>query len=144
MGKAQPACKVIIERGLTIPMHNEAQEYFFSIWNSQEEDHYWKMVEKTETRHNHYLLGIPYEIQGGMSFFCELDSNNLRGKPIDDSRRQELHQAAKEWQLLFQLDTDEENLNMMWGDVGMIYFWIRTQDLQNRVFDKTWAILECY
>lgn len=33
--------------------------------------------------------------------------------------------------------------NMMWGDVGRIYFWIREQDLKNFDFDKTWLILQC-
>jgi uncharacterized protein YwqG len=32
----------------------------------------------------------------------------------------------------------------MWGDCGMVYVWIRREDLVNRRFDKTWLGLQCY
>jgi uncharacterized protein YwqG len=32
---------------------------------------------------------------------------------------------------------------MMWGDCGMVYYWIREQDLRERAFDRAWAILQC-
>ena len=48
----------------------------------------------------------------------------------------------KDWRLLLQIDSDE-NCEMMWGDVGRIYFWIKTEDLKNRDFEKVWLILQC-
>ena len=49
---------------------------------------------------------------------------------------------AKPWRLLLQLDSCED-LGMMWGDMGLVYFWIRQEDLQARRFDRTWVILQC-
>lgn len=34
--------------------------------------------------------------------------------------------------LLFQIDSDTKNCNMMWGDLGMLYFCIGNEDLKNR------------
>ena len=32
---------------------------------------------------------------------------------------------------------------LMFGDCGYIYFWIRKEDLAARRFDKCWLILQC-
>ena len=40
------------------------------------------------------------------------------------------------------LDSDEA-LGFMWGDLGMLYFWIREQDARRRAFDKTWFAVQC-
>jgi len=53
----------------------------------------------------------------------------------------ELEKAAQEWMLLFQLDTDEA-AKMMWGDGGMLYFWIRKEDLRSRNFAEVWMIMQ--
>ena len=45
--------------------------------------------------------------------------------------------------LLLQLDTDDDT-GWMWGDMGMIYFWIAPQELDARNFDDVRLILECY
>jgi hypothetical protein len=44
--------------------------------------------------------------------------------------------------LLLQVESDN-NAGMMWGDAGLLYFWIRDQDLRAAVFDRTWTILQC-
>ena len=41
-----------------------------------------------------------------------------------------------------QVDADEE-AGMMWGDAGMLYFWIRTEDLKNRRVSNVWTVLQC-
>ncbi|MDS3859540.1 DUF1963 domain-containing protein [Thermosynechococcaceae cyanobacterium BACA0444] len=50
--------------------------------------------------------------------------------------------GATEWQLLFQLDSDD-NATMMWGDMGRLYFWCRESDIQAQNFDQAWMILQC-
>ena len=50
--------------------------------------------------------------------------------------------GEKDWRLLLQVDTDEQ-LGLMWGDCGLIYFWIREQDAAARRFDRAWVILQC-
>jgi uncharacterized protein YwqG len=47
---------------------------------------------------------------------------------------------ANAWRLLLQVDSHDD---MMWGDVGMVYFWIPDEALRERAFDRTWLILQC-
>jgi uncharacterized protein YwqG len=53
-----------------------------------------------------------------------------------------LEPGAKDWKLLLQLASDEDT-EMMWGDGGTLYFWIREADLPDRDFSKVWIILQC-
>jgi uncharacterized protein YwqG len=32
----------------------------------------------------------------------------------------------------------------MWGDAGIIYYWIKTEDLARRDFEAVWLILQCF
>ncbi|MHB8637038.1 MAG: YwqG family protein [Fimbriimonadaceae bacterium] len=50
--------------------------------------------------------------------------------------------APSGWRLLLQLDSDDAT-GFMWGDSGMLYFWIRTVDLAEHNFDNVWMILQC-
>lgn len=82
-----------------------------------------------------------------MQLECQLASNGLfvgNSSGYDDPRRPALEPGAKDWLLLLQIDSDEENLSTMWGDAGRVYFWIRQQDLQKRDFSNVWLILQCY
>lgn len=100
--------------------------------------------EESEVRHQ--LLGEPCEIQGGMRLNCQLASNGLYcGTPegYEDPRVQTLEPGAKDWKLLLQIDSDLDGAGWMWGDCGMLYFWIREQDCANRDFDQAWVVLGC-
>ncbi len=44
--------------------------------------------------------------------------------------------------LLFQIDSDTKNCNMMWGDLGMLYFCIGNEDLKNRRFENACCVLQ--
>jgi uncharacterized protein YwqG len=41
-----------------------------------------------------------------------------------------------------QFDSDD-TAKLMWGDLGMLYFWVRQQDLKVREFSKAWMTLQC-
>jgi len=93
----------------------------------------------------HQMGGYPNPVQSDtMELQCQLASNGVYcgGPGYDDPRVADLEGGAGEWKLLLQIDTDEE-ANMMWGDAGMIYFWIRTPDLKKRDFSNVWMILQC-
>lgn len=93
----------------------------------------------------HQLFGWPSPVQGEMELECQLASNGIYvGDPAGyrDPRAATLKANASDWTLLLQIDSDED-AQMMWGDCGMIYFWIRRTDLEQRRFDKAWLILQC-
>ncbi|GHO89418.1 YwqG family protein [Dictyobacter formicarum] len=69
----------------------------------------------------HRLLGHPDDIQWDMH-------RDLEGTPTD-------------WQLLFQMDSDDAP-DTEWGNTGRIYYWIRTRDLAKRDFSKVELILQ--
>ena len=94
---------------------------------------------------NHQLLGHSNNIQGDMQLECQLVFSGLccdNSTDYNDPRRKELEAGAGDWRLLLQFDSDDD-LNIMWGDCGMIYFWIRSADLRRREFKHAWAILQC-
>lgn len=103
-------------------------------------------LELTEEELITKLLGHSNNIQGAMEEECQLVTNGLFcGDPsgFNDQRAKTLKEGARDWCLLFQIDSIEE-AGMMWGDVGRLYFWIKTDDLKNKLFDKSWMILQCF
>jgi uncharacterized protein YwqG len=104
----------------------------------------WKAEPDDATIHR--LLGHPDPIQGDMMLECQLASNgiNVGGGPREPSELEtKLEAGARDWRLLLQIDSDERS-NMMWGDVGRIYYWIREQDLRERKWHRVWMVLQCY
>jgi uncharacterized protein YwqG len=47
----------------------------------------------------------------------------------------------RRWRLLAQFQSDQPT-GMDWGCGGMIYFWIREEDLAARRFDRVYGMLE--
>ena len=91
----------------------------------------------------HMLGGWPHLIQSEMELECEMVRHGISGEGrYDDPRLPALERNAKDWRLLLQLKSDED-LDWMWGDVGMIYFWCREDDIAQRRFERTWTILQC-
>jgi hypothetical protein len=89
----------------------------------------------------HKLLGWANPIQGPMEIDCQLVTNGI--SKHTDPRANALVPSARDWRLLFQCESDG-TAEMMWGDAGRLYFWIREQDLRAAVFERTWTILQCH
>ena len=70
-----------------------------------------------------------------------INCGNPEGYAIAKSRG--LDKNAARWNLLMQVDSNEEDLGMMWGDMGRLYLWITSDDLEARKFENTWLILQC-
>lgn len=108
-------------------------------------DEYWERLDVNTPRHQ--LCGTPCPVQNDdMEEKCQLVSNKLiRGESPghSDPSWKELRKGAADWILLAQFDSDD-NLDVMWGDAGRLYFWIRKQDLDALDFSKVWCILQCY
>ena len=94
----------------------------------------------------HQVGGWPHPIQNdSMELECQLASNGINcGDPegYQSDRANALASGVSEWRLLLQLDSDDAS-DMMWGDSGMLYFWIREADARAGDFSKVWMILQC-
>lgn len=110
----------------------------------EEMDDYFDWLEEREGGCNK-LLGHSDNIQGGMELECEYVTHGLYcGDPsgYQKAKALGLHKNAARWTLLMQVESNED-IGMMWGDLGRLYLWITEEDLQARRFDKCWLILQC-
>lgn len=96
----------------------------------------------------HQLLGHPLALQSNdMEMAC---ARAIAGEdPFtvslpDDPQFTEWLQRAAGWQLLLQLDSDEENSNLLWGDAGLNYWFIQHADLMQQKFDAIWVQMQCH
>lgn len=95
------------------------------------------------------LLGWANPVQTNMTQECELISRGYYlghgWDEVSPQDRQESEQCAnRDWTLLFQLDTVYDgDFELMYGDCGRIYYYIRREDLAARRFDRVWLIMQC-
>jgi uncharacterized protein YwqG len=93
----------------------------------------------------HQMFGYPFPEQDDqMELQAQLLSQGaFVGSPEGwrDPRIKELSRGYERWRLLLQIDTDDE-LNMMWEDGGLLYFWIREQDAAGGDFSAAWTFLQ--
>ena len=120
--------------------------------SSNDADRYFDFLAAYESRYYpagtvasaHRLLGHSANIQGDMQLEAQLVTNGLYcGDPsgYHDSRPKELESGADDWVLLLQLDSDD-HADLMWGDAGMLYYWILFSDLAALRFDRTRMTLQ--
>jgi uncharacterized protein YwqG len=94
----------------------------------------------------HRLLGYPQLISNPMEVECQVVSQGIfmgNGDGDKDPRYGELVKGANQWQLLLQIDSDD-NACMQWGNGGRLYYWIRSDDLARGKFDNVWVIFQSY
>ncbi|MGE7874210.1 YwqG family protein [Bacillus paramycoides] len=75
---------------------------------------------------NHQMFGEPFSVQEEVLY----ETGQYMG--ID----------PQHMMLLFQIDSDYKNCNMVWGELGMLYFCIGNEDLKNRRFENTCCVLQ--
>ncbi|SNY71227.1 YwqG family protein [Stenotrophomonas sp. CC120223-11] len=118
-------------------------------WSDSDEESYFELVAAVAAHHAgsghplHVIGGHPHNVQGDMPLEAQLVTHGLSlgdGTAYDDPRRLALEQGRDQWQLMLQFDSDDD---AMWGDSGMLYFWILRQDLAARDFSGTWMALQC-
>ncbi|MGE6257081.1 YwqG family protein [Heyndrickxia sporothermodurans] len=138
-----PSYKINFEEIFTFP-----EEFDGGGFNEEESENYYEFRSSVvETNHEnelstypmHYMLGEPYNIQNNV--FEEIVYYDNKEKL--DWYSKELNEASNQMVLLFQMDSDDD-LNVMWGDAGIIYFCINKEDLKNQKFAQTKFILQCY
>lgn len=105
-------------------------------------DDYFEMLEDMEGHHR--LLGHCEPIQNPMQIECELVTNGFYcGDSTGYKKASEFEETSKQWRLLLQIDSDIEHSDMMWGDGGRLYYWIKEKDLESENFQNCWLISQC-
>lgn len=134
-------CKLSYSNAISLP--NWEQEYLTGRLSDKEQDVYLEL--SSPEGETNKLLGHSDNIQGPMEEECQLVTNGLfcgDSSGYDDPRATALRKDSDRWRLLFQIDSIDI-AEMMWGDAGRLYFWIREDDLKKKAFDKTWFVLQC-
>ena len=95
----------------------------------------------------HQIGGFPMPVQGDdMELEAQLVSNGLYcgdETGYKDPRADELRPGAADWRLLFQFDSDDD-LDVMWGDLGMLYFWVTAARARQGDFHVAWLVQQCH
>jgi uncharacterized protein YwqG len=102
----------------------------------------WRQ-QQPATRHR--VGGYPEPIQGDPKLEAQLASHGFYCGGASGYQQGEQHgldSGAADWELLFQVDSDDA-ADMMWGDVGCLYFLIRREDLVTQSFEKAWLVFQC-
>jgi uncharacterized protein YwqG len=144
---------VVFREELTLPSPDSAPgDALLRDAADELKDAYWELFEPLDELHGgeddprHRLFGHPDQIQGDMQTECQLVTNGLfcgDASGYEDPRADALRPGAAEWRLLLQLDSEFEPQEVLWGDAGRIYFWMREADLAAARTDAAWAMLQC-
>jgi uncharacterized protein YwqG len=148
-----PTCGLEFKTSLTVPstLSRTYEKIEKQIGITEDEsDRYSEFVENINSLiyvngGQHRLLGHSANLQGDMQLEAQLVSSGIYCGDAEGYRTQrakELEGGADDWRMLLQLDSDDEG-DLTWGDAGMIYFWIRRQDLESTCFDNVWMTLQC-
>jgi uncharacterized protein YwqG len=94
---------------------------------------------------NHQLLGYASTIQGDMHVLCHWASQGLYWRTaaaaVADTEWPSIQQAAADWRLLFQIDSDS-NAALQILEAGRIYFYMRDSALKAHAFEEAWAVVQ--
>lgn len=144
-----PEFEVAFTAHMDLPDYDEIAEFIPDVeWDSYDEEKVLYGYEGDEDEEVSKLLGYADLIQGDMLLECEEVCNGIYcgGIPdITEKQREKMLADSKEWELLFQMSTvGNEDYELMFGDCGSIYFYIKKQDLKKKNFDNVWLVLQCF
>lgn len=133
-----------MENELSEKFPEETDNFDWDDYNCLKEE-YGCLVEEDITQ----FFGYPDVIQNpNMEQQCEEVTRGIyNGAPheLSDEFETEIKKASNDWILLFQMGTiQSDDFELMFGDCGYIYFWIKKQDLAKKNFNHIWCVLQCY
>jgi uncharacterized protein YwqG len=139
------SCSLQFETRIDLP---DREDLIFEPLDAQlsdeSRDAYHALTSASHGETYHHIFGHAQLIQSDMRLECALASNGVdAGTPEGFQGSESRRPGAVDWELLLQIDTDEEGPGWMWGDVGRLYFWLRKDDLVARRFEKAWLVLQC-
>ncbi|MBO1626725.1 YwqG family protein [Bacillus arachidis] len=111
---------------LTFKLTYKLPELF--IEDEADSDRFLQLLEELMPDHydNHQVFGQPFSVQ----------------REVFEEAGESVGIHDHDMTLLFQIDSDYTNCNMMWGDLGMLYFCIGNEDLKQRRFENTCCVLQ--
>lgn len=136
-------CSIRFAQEITLPQQPELLLPNFD-WTDEEQQKYEDLLstfpdpaDRAQPRNR--MLGNSDTIQDDMHLQSQLYSNGITD--MDDPKVQELSKGANDWLLLLQVDSDHQ-AGMQWASTGMLYYWIKKEDLQAHNFEHTWLVLQ--
>lgn len=104
--------------------------------------------EKPKGSASNKLLGYADLIGDEMLTTCELISRGISSDEQDEmleENYEEISAAAKEWTLLCQFNSvNRPELEVLFRDMGYLYFYIKSDDLKEKRFENAWAMVQSY
>lgn len=94
----------------------------------------------------HKIMGWPELVQGSVFFEAQHTVSGLdlgQYEQVDQANIRAVEAGAKDWRLLLQVDSDG-NSEIMWGDLGTLYFLIKKDDLAAGRFENIWFSWQCH
>ncbi|KOS28178.1 cytoplasmic protein [Bacillus anthracis] len=98
------------------------------IEDEADSDRFLQLLEELipDNYDNHQMFGEPFSVQDEVLYetgqYMDIDPQQMT--------------------LLFQIDSDTKNCNIMWGDFGVVYFFIGNEDLLNLRFENSCCVLQ--
>lgn len=136
-------CSVKFASELTLPQDPQPDLPGMK-WSDEQQEKYEGVLAKfpgpnDHAGTHHRLLGNPDTLQDDMRSQCQLVTNGITDS--SDPKAEDLLKKANDWLLLLQVDTDD-HAGMKWASTGMLYYWVKAEDLKQQRFDATWLVLQ--
>lgn len=111
------------------------------------DDEYYDFIdEQYGDEPSHQIGGFPTPVQNDdMEEECQLASGGVNcGGPEGYSSEEAklLRKQKNDWCMVLQFDSDDD-IEAMWGDMGMLYFWVKESEAKNCDFSNAWMVLQC-
>jgi uncharacterized protein YwqG len=142
------SCALSFAPGLSLPDGSSSMIQELKLSSADSEAYMESVLEPplggSPSKTQHQMFGYASPVQNEMELECDFVR---RGEQVRwDASPERFIAAVRDWILLLQIDTDDykEGPGWMWGDAGMVYFWIRRDDLVANAFDKVICIEQCH
>jgi uncharacterized protein YwqG len=142
-----PATKYV--KAITFISYPDAQRLNYDevgLSDDNEEEYYEFIEELYGDNPHHQVGGFPNPVQNDcMEEDCQLVSNGVYCGNAEGYNSKEaiaLKSQENDWKLLFQFDSDDD-IEAMWGDLGMLYFWVKESEAKKSEFSNSWMVLQC-
>ncbi len=108
---------------------------------------HWESIFPVAEHSELQILGFAAPIQSDMmEEECSMASSGIfagDGRFWNSPEAVEARERATEWVLLAQFNS-RESQDILFGDVGMLYYFIKLEDLERGDFSQSWISLQCY